>query len=292
MSSNAEPGTLLITGATGQIGQAVCRKLASTGRSFLPIDVDATGKGVVGCDLRNVRDAGHLFSQNSIRGVIHLAAILPTAFHSDPLAAVDVNLIATFELLRQSIEHHVRRFVFASSMSVYGTTFDPRARTEDDPAAAADPYGASKRVVEVIGENLVRSKAIDFVSLRIARVVGPGVRKTSSPWRSQIFERPAPKEPIRISFAADTFLSLVHVDDVAQALIKLMDCPNLTYSVYNTPAETWQVSALKKLIEETRGLVVEIAPGGPDGGPLCDGSRFTTEFGFQPRGLREQLSGV
>ena len=291
MPAEIETGTLLVTGASGQIGQAVCRLLKSTRRSFLPVDVQATGE-TTACDLKSKSALAALFSENSIGGVIHLAAILPTAFHSNPLAAVDLNLAAGFELLRQSVQHHVPRFVFASSMSVYGTAFDPRPRTEDDPATPADPYGASKRVVEVVGDNLARSKAIEFVSLRIARVVGGGARQTSSPWRSQIFERPAPKDPIQISFAPETFLSMVHVEDVARSLVTLMDSQMPTYSAYNIPAEKWQVSELKKLIEETRGLRVVLAPGGADGGPLCDGSRFSEEFDFRAKGLRERLSEV
>jgi UDP-glucuronate 4-epimerase len=291
MPADIEPGTLLVTGASGQIGQAVCRLLKATRRSFLPVDVQATAE-TTACDLRSKGAVAALFSENSIGGVIHLAAILPTAFHSNPLAAVDVNLTSSFELLRRSVQHRIRRFVFASSMSVYGTAFDSRPRTEDDPATPADPYGASKRVVEVIGENLARSKAVEFVSLRIARVVGDGARQTSSPWRSQIFERPSPKHPIRVSFAPETFLSLVHVEDVARALVTLMDSGTLTYTAYNTPAEKWQVSELKTLIEETRGLPVVLDPDGADGGPLCDGSRFSREFDFRAKRLRERLSEV
>jgi len=288
---SAERGNLLVTGASGQIGQAVCRLLQAQKRSFLAVDAQPDGCVLV-CDLRDKPVVARLFDQNSIDGVIHLAAVLPTAFHRDPLAAVEVNLGATFELLRQSTKHHVPRFVFASSMSVFGTTFDPRPRNEDDSVAPADAYGAAKRAVEIVGDNLAESKAIEFVSLRIARVVGPGARNTSSPWRSQIFKQPAPKDPIRIPFAADAFLPLVYVDDVAEELVILAHAPRLAFTAYNTVAETLQVQALKDMLEQSRQMRVELGSGNRDGGPLCDGSRFAKEFGFTTRTLQDRLAEI
>jgi nucleoside-diphosphate-sugar epimerase len=286
--SGVERANLLVTGASGQIGQEVCRLLQGHRRAFVATDVESDS-GVLACDLRDHAAMARLFEKNSIGGVIHLASVLPTAFHKDPLTAVDVNLGGTFELLRQSVKYRISRFVFASSMSVFGTSFDRRPRNENDPAVPADPYGAAKRVVEVIGDNLARSQSIEFVALRIARVVGPGARRTSSPWRSQIFEERGGKALISIPFAADAYLSVVHVDDVAQELLTLIDAPRPTFNIYNTPAETFQASVLRQLLEEVRGLRVELALENRDGGPLCDGRRFAKEFNFIPKTLKDRL---
>jgi len=222
--------------------------------------------------------------------VIHLAAILPSAFHSNPFAGVEVNLNGCFELMRQAVSAKVKRFVFASSMSVYGSSVMPRALTEEDPAAPDEPYGASKRAVELVGETLASAQAIEFVSLRIARVIGPGIKKTSSPWRTQIFERPSGRDPIQIPFAPDAVLSLVHVEDVARMLVTLAESSVVRRSVYNTPVEMWKASHLKEIMEEARGVRVELGQDGAHAGALCDGSHFAAEFGFQLRGLRERLS--
>src|SRR6267378_64941 len=90
--------------------------------------------------------------------------------------------------------------------------------SEADPAVPDEPYGASKRVVELVGETLASGQAIEFASLRIARVIGPGIKKTSSPWRSQIFESPRRDASVQIPFAPEALLSLVHVEDVARML--------------------------------------------------------------------------
>jgi len=124
-------------------------------------------------------------------------------------------------------------------MSVYGSSPSRRALTEDDQTMPDEPYGMAKRVVEVIGETLAKRGAIEFISLRIARVVGPGIKKTSSPWRSQILE-PLPLAAIHIPFAPEATLSLVHVEDVARMLVILADTAEVLSLAYNTPVETYE----------------------------------------------------
>lgn len=292
MSSISKDVFAIVTGANGQIGREVCRLLKESERKFLPVDVRPDeARDVLACDIRNKNDVVRLFESYPVRTVIHLAAVLPSAFHADPLAGVDVNLTGSFELMRQAVNARVKRFVFASSRSVYGLSEASRPLTEADPAAPDEPYGASKRVVELVGETLGEAQAIEFVSLRIAVVVGPGVKKTSSPWRAQIFEPPSKHEAIKIPFASTALLPLLHVEDVARMLITLAESPELRSSIYNTPVETWEASHLKEVIEGVKNVRVELSPDGTHGGPLCDGSRFIREFGFQLRGLRERLSG-
>jgi hypothetical protein len=96
--------------------------------------------------------------------------------------------------------------------------------------------------------------------------------------------------PIRIPSTPDATLSLVHVEDVARMLITLADAAATNTIFYNAPVEIWTAEELKRLVEEVRGIPVELEPGGRHGGPLCDGSRFAREFGFRLRGPRDHLS--
>jgi nucleoside-diphosphate-sugar epimerase len=119
MGSPSGEETILVTGACRQIGRAVSDILRNTGRQILQVDVDPdTTPGVVVCDLRSKSELSRLFHAHSIPAVIHLAAILPSAFQSDPLDGADVNLSGSSALMRQAAETCVNRFVFASSMSV------------------------------------------------------------------------------------------------------------------------------------------------------------------------------
>jgi nucleoside-diphosphate-sugar epimerase len=291
MASISDEGFVIVTGAGGHIGREVCRLLRTSGSRIFPVDVDpGISKDLVTCDLRLKSDVSRLFQSHPVRAVIHLAAILPSAFHSNPFAGVDVNLSGCFELIRHAVNARIKRFVFASSTSVYGSSSTFRPLTEDDPAVPDEPYGASKRVVELVGETLAKGQAIEFVSLRIARVIGPGMKKSSSPWRSQIFELSSELDSIRLPFTAEAKLSLVHVEDVARMLVTLVEASEVRSTLYNTPVELWEARRLKEVIEELRGIRVELVQDGAMGGPICDGSRFEREFGIQLRGLRERLS--
>jgi nucleoside-diphosphate-sugar epimerase len=285
-------GVVMVTGASGHIGRELCRQLKAAQRNLLPVDRrSADTQEIVACDLTVTTDLSRLFESHPVRAVIHLAAILPSAFHRDPLAGIDVNLTGSVGLLREAVKMGTKRFVFASSMSVYGSSSTGRPLTENDLAAPDEPYGASKRAVELVGETLAQANAIEFVALRIARVVGsPGIKQSSSPWRSDIFE-PAPgQKSIRIPFAPNAVLSLVHVEDVARMLVTLVDVPQMRRFVYNTPVELWEAQRLKEIVEEVMGTRVELQEGGANGGPVCDGSRFAREFGFRLRGIRPHFS--
>ena len=288
--SAAQKPCVLVTGANGHVGREVCRCLTTARRNFLPIDIEGTGEGFVACDLTDRDQIARLFQSGPIETVTHLAAILPGAFRADPLRGAEVNLSGSLELMRQAVKVKVRRFVFASSMSTYGSSCAGRPVNENDVAAPDDPYGAAKRAVEMVGETLAQSGAMEFVSLRIARVIGPGIKKTSSPWRAQIFETTSPTDPIHIPFAPDAALSLVHVQEVARMLITLATAAEVKQRIYNTPVEIWEARRLKDFLETAGRARVELDIAGAHGGPICDGSRFTREFAFELRGLADYLS--
>lgn len=281
-------GVVLVTGACGHIGHEVCRALRAAGLKVLPTDTaDRRGNDVVACDLRSKSDVSGLFQRCPIGTIIHLAGILPGRFQADPVLGIEVNVSACVELMRQAAAACVKRFLFGSSMSVYGTSFTRQPVTEEDPTTPDDAYGASKRVVEVIGEMFDKKKSLQFISLRIARLSGPGIRQTSSPWRAEIFEAHPNQDAISVPFAPGAKLSLVHVAEVSRMLVTLVLAAKTKYVFYNTPVEIWEAHRLKEFVEELRGVRVELGPKAAHGGPQCNGSRFSREFGFQLRGLRE-----
>lgn len=148
---------------------------------------------------------------------MHLAAILPTAAQREPLLATKVNIQGSINLLALAREFGVRRFVFGGSLSVYGTCPADHVVSEADCAAPEDLYGAAKLYVEQLGEAYQRAHAMQFVSLRIGRVVGPGARSATSAWRCEIFERLSVtgSGQIEIPYPESERILLVHVEDVA-----------------------------------------------------------------------------
>jgi UDP-glucose 4-epimerase len=246
----------------------------------------------VECDLTDVRQLQRAFEIEAIGGIIHLAAILPTAAQCEPALATEANVQGSLNLLEMARRLGVRRFVFGSSLSVYGTYGEHQVVSEADRAAPEDLYGAAKLYVEQLGA-AYRQYGAEFVSLRIGRVVGSGARSASSAWRSQIFECLASTHAadIALPYVGSERILLVHVDDVAKMLVELLQAPKPVHSVYNAACESVVVADLKREVEGLNsnirvGLGKDHAPGNPR---LVDWSRFRQEFGFQTLAIFEQL---
>ena len=228
-----------------------------------------------------------------IAGIIHLAAILPTAARREPVRATEVNIQGSLNLLQLSRQFSVHRFVFGSSLSVYGTCPPDELVSETNRAAPEDLYGAAKSYVEQLGQSYQERHNLQFVSLRIGRVIGPGAQSSTSAWRSEIFECLAEQKAIEINlpYIGSERLLVVHEDDVARMLVALMDAPRPKFCIYNSVCEPVIVEDLKRQIEGINPRVLvrlgnESASGNPR---LLDCSRFRGEFGFETRPVFDVL---
>jgi len=290
---------VLVTGGCGFIGRAVVKLLQRTGYSVVSLDhspnVAANGSGADEevCDISDAAQLQRTLQQKPIGGIIHLAAILPTVAKREPLRATQVNVGGSVNLLEASRQLGVQRFVFGSSLSVYGTGPADQVVAETDRAAPEDLYGAAKLYTEQLGETYRRCYGLQFASLRIGRVVGPGARSATSAWRSQIFELLHTTQPseIVIPYMSSERLLVVHVDDAARLLVTLLQASAPAHAIYNAPCESVVVADLKREVENLNSNITvrpghEPATGNPR---LLDASRFRREFGFEAVPIFEQL---
>jgi nucleoside-diphosphate-sugar epimerase len=288
--------TVLITGALGFVGRAAREALRDADCRVISADVTSDAAGdQVHCDITNVAQVDNLFSQHRIDAVVHLAAILPTAAQRDPARATQVNVAGSLNLLEAARKCGVRRFVFGSSLSVYGTYPAEHVVNESDRTAPEDVYGAGKVFVEQLGEAYRRANGLEFVSLRIGRVVGPGARSMTSAWRSQIFEciDGGPAEFV-IPYTEQERVLLVHVEDVGRMLLELVRAPQLRQNVYNAGCESVIVRDLKSEIERLSPKVrVRLEGQTVTGNPRqVDWSRFAGEFVFRIVPIFKRLACV
>jgi nucleoside-diphosphate-sugar epimerase len=294
---DAQNNTALVTGGRGFIGRAVVKLLQRSGCGVVSLDAtpgtsSSASRHEIECDLTDVRQLQRVFEIEAISGIIHLAAILPTAAQREPARATEVNVQGSLHLLEMARGFGVRRFVFGSSLSVYGTCHEDQVVTEACRAAPEDLYGVAKLYVEQLGA-AYRQYGLEFVSLRIGRVVGSGARSASSAWRSQIFELLASKDAaeIAVPYAGSERILLVHVDDVARMLVGLMEAERPAHTVYNAACESVVVADLKREVEGLNSNIrVELGEAYACGNPrLLDSSRFRQEFGSQTLPIFDQL---
>jgi len=299
---DADPNSsVLVTGARGFVGRAVVKLLQREGYRVVALDTSATAVGGddresaknVMCDISYAEELRCLFEAEPIRGIIHLAAILPTAAQREPFLATRVNVDGSVHLLEMARQFGVRRFVLGSSLSVYGSRSPDRVVSELDRAAPEDLYGAAKAYIEQLGQAYGERHGLEFASLRIGRVVGPGSRSTTSAWRSEIFELLDSKKPVEITvpYVGSEKLLLVHVDDVARMLMTLLRSSQPAHAIYNAPCESMIVADLKRKVEALNDHIkVRLGEALAAGNPrVLDSHRFQQEFDFKMTPIAERL---
>ncbi len=291
---------VLVTGGRGFIGRAVIELLQRSGYGVVSLDAapptSSPSRHEVACDLTDANELQRVFATEQVGGIIHLAAILPTAAQLEPARATRVNVEGSLHLLEMAQRFGVRRIVLGSSLSVYGTCPADQVVSETDRAAPEDLYGAAKLYVEHLGAAYCRSYGLEFVSLRIGRVVGSGAQSASSAWRSQIFELLATRHAAEITlpYVGSERILLVHVEDVAKMLVALLQAACPAHSLYNAACESVIVADLKREVERLNpNISVKLGEAQALGNPrLLDSSRFGQEFSVQTLPIFEQLRGV
>ena len=165
---------IFITGGGGYIGTNLTKKLLNDGYKVTVLDTFWFGNyfkkqknlKVIKKDIRKINQN----DLNNIDCIIHLASIAnDPAAELDAKLTWDVNVLATYKLINIAISKKVKKFIFASSGSVYGIKKEKKV-TENLSLEPVSEYNKSK----MIGERLLLSynKNIDLVILRPATVCG------------------------------------------------------------------------------------------------------------------------
>jgi len=288
---------ILVTGGDGFIGRYVCSVFAKYRNDVIAVDrhfvSPVTYQSVTG-DLADRTFLTALFENYSFDSIVHLASLLNTASCQQPREAMRINIGVSLSLLELAVQLGLTKFVYGSSISAYGSRRfpDDDSVSETVPAAPNSVYGISKRYVEVVGK--AQRTNLQFITLRIATVVGAGAKSTSSMWRSALFEKLTTRKPttIHIPYLPSEIIPLVHVEDVAEVIRQLVKASRIQHTIYNTPCESWQmcelaeyISGLNKHIQFTFGQsVVDDIP------QVINDQRFVEEFGYKAIPLKQRLS--
>ena len=175
---------VLITGANGFIGCALCQRMVTDGWDVRVTvrSAERTANLPVGLETRIVRSIGPDTEWNDVlegvNTVIHLAARVHQMRDSggDTLAAYrEVNTSGTAQLARAAADCGVKRLVYASTIKVNGPG-SAAPYNEKDLPSPVEPYDISKWEAEQVLQMVANETGLDIVVMRFPLVYGPGVR--------------------------------------------------------------------------------------------------------------------
>ena len=290
---------VIITGGLGFIGSSVAKKLVAEGNDVSIIDnastsITATIPGTKSYQL-NLLDPDAL--QNAclpdVDCVMHLGgASSGPASAANPVGTVSDGYAITFNVLEMAHRVNARKFLFASSMTVYGNISDHTIPVRED--AACNPishYGIGKFANERLVEVYCCDKNIGFNNLRLFNVYGPGQDLArADQGLVSIFLALLMKNPKVVSRGSlKRFRDIVHIDDVVSALCLCADESVISGPFNVGCGEAITIGDLIEEIADALGIGDQLQLEADDGSPgdmfgiYADMTALRSSTGFSPR---------
>jgi nucleoside-diphosphate-sugar epimerase len=259
---------VLVTGGAGFIGSNLVRALLERGDEVRVLDNFSTGdrENLEGLDVEIVEGELRSYERvhNAVRGVevvYHLGALgsVPRSVQ-DPLTSSAVNVEGTLNVLLAARDENVRRVVFSSSTSVYGSTRQ-LPTGEDAPPDPISPYGVAKLAAERYCISFSRVyESFESVVLRYFNVFGP----RQSPFSQYAAVVPRfvtaidAGEPVEIHGDGEQSRDFTYVGNVVDATIRAGDASGASGEIFNVAAGLpASVNTIAETIGEILGKPVE-----------------------------------
>jgi nucleoside-diphosphate-sugar epimerase len=296
---------VLVTGGAGFIGSNLVRALLERGDDVRVLDNFSTGNrsSLEGLDAEIVEGELRSYERvhNAVRKtdvVYHLGALgsVPRSVQ-DPLTSSAVNVEGTLNVLLAARDEGVRRVVFSSSTSVYGSSRQ-LPTTEEAPPDPISPYGVAKLAAERYCVSFSRVyESFESVVLRYFNVFGP----RQSPLSQYAAVVPlfvtaiAAGEPIDVHGDGEQSRDFTYVGNVVDATIRAGEAAGASGEIFNVAAGSpASVNEIADLIGSILGKPVERRLLPPRSGDIRDSwadlSKSERILGYRPQvGLEEGL---
>jgi len=269
---------VLITGAGGEIGHALIAQLAASNVGIITLDInhlDAKLAPLVQREFTgSITDANlleRMLAEFEVETVYHLAALLSTRSEFTPLAAHQVNVGGTLNLLefaQREGESHGRpvTFIYPSSIAVYGLpNLETKARvarvTEDQFTHPTTMYGCNKLYCEELGRYYAKHykqlsvdlmPRVDFRSVRFPGLISATTVPAggTSDYAPEMIHAAAKGTPYACFVRPDTTIPFMAMPDASTALRKLAAAPRarLTRTAYNVGAFSLSAAQIRDLV--------------------------------------------
>lgn len=287
------PRVVLVIGGGGYMGSALVPKLLDRGHRVRVLDllfyglepirafISHPNLEIIQADFRRVDTL--VECMEGVDAVIHLGAIV-----GDPACALDrdltieVNLMATRTIAEVAKGYGIRRFIFASTCSVYGASTDDQLLTEESPLNPVSLYAVTK----LASERILMGLASDNFSptcLRFSTIYGLSGRRRFDLVVNLLTAKAVIDGQITIQ-GGDQWRPFLHVDDAALSLLHTLESPlpKVHGQVFNVGSDEQNFT-----IQQIGELIKSIVPGADviNQGLGCDPRDYKADF----RKIREQL---
>lgn len=227
---------ILVLGAAGFVGTALCRTLSGRGHDVFAADRQGTP---LYFELSDPESADAVIQQSSPDAAVLLSGASSVgASWRNPSETFTLNTAGALNVFESCLKFAPdARFIFAGSAEEYGRSCHNAAPfKEDDLCTPANPYALSKYSAAQTMHMLARKNGSQFVHLRLANHFGPGQRKgfAAADFASQIADKIKANDTSDIEVGnLEAERDFLYIDDVIDAYTKIIEADNLQYDTYN-----------------------------------------------------------
>lgn len=282
---------ILVTGGCGYIGNVLVPKLLHLGHEVTAVDIlwfgnalaPAPGLTVIPGDVRNMDTV----PMDGVDAVIHLANVA-----NDPCGDLsaklvwEVNALATMQLLEKAIACGVKKFLLASSGSVYGLK-DEAQVTEDLSLVPLSDYNKTKMISERV--LLSYKDRIEAISIRPATVCGYSPRTRLDVAVNMLTMQALAKGEITVLGGAQTRPN-IHIQDITDVFIHFLGKGPQFAGIYNAGFENISILDIAHLVTELVPANITVKPSNDPRSYRLNADKLLAT-GFSPRhSVREAIA--
>ncbi|HZL59494.1 MAG TPA: NAD-dependent epimerase/dehydratase family protein [Stellaceae bacterium] len=284
---------VLVTGGAGYVGSVLVPRLLEAGHAVTVLDLYMYGDDALAAvrgnprlreikgDIRDPRTVA-----DALKGcdcVLHLACISnDPSYDLDPGLGKSINHAAFRPLVRASKAAGVKRFIFASSSSVYGVKDEPEVH-EDLPLAPLTDYSKFKALCEM---ELLEERAPGFVvcSIRPSTVCGYAPRQRMDVVVNIFTNQAFHAGKIKV-FGGTQKRPNIHIEDMARVYLHLLAQPDeaIDGKIWNAGDENHPIVDLAAMVRKAVGdhVAIETVPTNDPRSYHVSGKRIRKDIGFE-----------